>query len=348
MAQSDTRIEDTPTLLKQYISENEKKFLSKSEAIAEAVIVAIKEKILVVGDLLPTVNKAVDEFRVARKTVVRSYDILKKRGIIDSKERLGYIIISDNFKNKMKVMMLIQSFNPYMELFYNSVVDSLGSNAQVDVYFHHYNPQVFNAILRENIGKYGKYIITSFDHKTVRKELKKIPVRDLIVCSRDDWMPREALSFTQDFYNGTFEALKQASNEIAKYESIFLIFPKGKGHSTQIVKSFNAFCDSISITHQVIESCKEVDLKAGQAYVVIEDADMVKVLEASEKKGFTPGEQGGLLSFNDTSIKKVIRKGVSVISTDFRRLGQLAAEAILGKTKQSEILPINYIGRNSL
>lgn len=342
------KMKDNTTILKQYISENEKKYLSKSEAISEAVITSIKEKILAVGDLLPTVNKAVNEFGVARKTVVRSYDILKKRGIINSKERLGYMIISDNLKHKMKVMMLIQSFNAYMEQFYNSVVDNLGPEVQVDVYFHHYNPQVFNAVLRENIGKYWKYIITSFDDKTVQKEVKKIPVKDLIICSRDYWMPREALSFTQDFYGGTFEALNQASNEISKYKSIFLIFPKGRGHSTKIVKSFKAFCDSISITHQVIESAKEVDLKTGQAYMVIEDCDMVTILENCEKNGFTPGEQIGLLSYNDTPIKKVIRNGVSVISTDFIKLGQLAAEAILGKIKQSKILPIKFIVRNSL
>ena len=348
MTQSSIKSTDQIQYLKSFIADNSGNNLSKSELISEAVIAAVKNSILKIGDILPTVNNAVEVFGVARKTVVRAYNILKKRGIINSKERLGYIIVSDNLNHNLRVMMLIQSFNAYMEMFYSGVVENLGNDTFVDVYFHHYNPQVFKSILRDNIGKYNKYIITSFNEKSIKKDLKKVPVNDLIICSRDEYIPENILSFIQDFDSGTYNALKQASEKIKKYDSFYLIFPKGKGHPPTIIDSFNKFCEMISIEHQVIEKPSNVELKSGQAYFVIEDCDLVKILENTEQKGLILGGQIGLLSYNDTPIKKVIRNGMSVITTDFYEMGKKAAEAALGKIKKSENLPINYLERNSL
>ena len=49
-------------------------------------------------------------------------------------------------------------------------------------------------------------------------------------------------------------------------------------------------------------------------------------LEQCRAENFEPGVDVGFLSYNETPMKKFIYKGISVISTDFKKLGTKAAE----------------------
>ena len=53
-------------------------------------------KILKKGNLLPSVNRMVSELGFARKTIVKAYTDLKERGIVESKNRLGYFVANDD------------------------------------------------------------------------------------------------------------------------------------------------------------------------------------------------------------------------------------------------------------
>ena len=61
------------------------------------------------------------------------------------------------------------------------------------------------------------------------------------------------------------------------------------------------------------------------------------------------GEDVGIISYNDTELKDIIEGGITVISADFAKMGQLAADFVLqeGKSKQ-EIVPTEVILRSSL
>ncbi len=61
--------------------------LSKSERIIETVIESIKNSNILVGDALTSVNVAARDFGVARQTIVRAYEKLKKLGFVESRPR---------------------------------------------------------------------------------------------------------------------------------------------------------------------------------------------------------------------------------------------------------------------
>ncbi|MCH5686132.1 hypothetical protein LWM68_18865 [Niabella sp. W65] len=48
------------------------------------------------------------------------------------------------------------------EQLYRTLLDNLKNKADIDIYFHHHNYQVFEKLVKENIGKYTHYVIATF------------------------------------------------------------------------------------------------------------------------------------------------------------------------------------------
>ncbi len=61
---------------------------------------------------------------------------------------------------------------------------------------------------------------------------------------------------------------------------------------------------------------------------------------------FTIGKDIGVLSYNDTPLKDLL--GISVISTDFKAMGETTAQMILSNEKGVVKNPFNFIDRESM
>ncbi len=81
---------------------------------------------------------------------------------------------------------------------------------------------------------------------------------------------------------------------------------------------------------------------------MVDDHDLIYVIEQSKAKNFTLGKDVGVLSYNDTVVKRVLCDGITVISTDFTELGRRAAQYVRNPVKTHEIIPTRLIIRNSL
>jgi len=66
----------------------------KYQQIIAGIVEAISRKRLRVGDELPSINQVCHEFLLSRDTVVKAYEDLKKRGIIEAAHGKGYYIAS--------------------------------------------------------------------------------------------------------------------------------------------------------------------------------------------------------------------------------------------------------------
>ena len=84
--------------------------LSKHEQLVSGIINAIDDKIITEGSMLPSVNNMVRELGFASKTIVKAYKELKERGIVESKNRLGYFVINEDTDQTVKVALLIYAF----------------------------------------------------------------------------------------------------------------------------------------------------------------------------------------------------------------------------------------------
>ncbi|MEL6274878.1 MAG: winged helix-turn-helix domain-containing protein, partial [Bacteroidota bacterium] len=123
--------------------------LSKHQKIVQGVINCIDEKYLQEGNILPSVNKMVDQLGFARKTIVKAYAELKERGIIEARNRQGYFVASASTKQIARVMLLMYAFDFVQKDFYRAFKLAVGKNVQVDTLFHHNNPHVFRTLIME-------------------------------------------------------------------------------------------------------------------------------------------------------------------------------------------------------
>lgn len=148
---------------------------SKHDQFVQGIINSIDEKIVLRGDSLPSVNSMIAELGFARETVMKGYRDLISKGIVESKNRLGYFVANDNTKQELKVALLMYAFDTFQEQFYRSFKKELGDNVHLDVFFHHGNIDVFETMLSMIKGKFGMYVIAPIPHPRTKELLNTIP-----------------------------------------------------------------------------------------------------------------------------------------------------------------------------
>ena len=76
--------------------------------------------------------------------------------------------------------------------------------------------------------------------------------------------------------------------------------------------------------------------------------DLVILIEKILAAGLKVGKDVGVISYNETSLKKIILKGITTISTDFQMMGEKTAELILNQSTEHVAIPFYLTLRNSL
>lgn len=317
---------------------------TKIQQLVHSITEAISNGKLKVGEVLPSVNQLSSESGFSRDTVFKAYRILKKRSIIESAPQKGYYVSSESFK----VFMLLDDFSAFKEQLYNSFRQNLPESYSVDLWFHHYNPEVFHQLIQNSLGRYSLYVVMNIDNKGIDPILNKIDANKLLILDMGN--PGKNLNFLlQDFNEAVVNCLKKGLQAIQKYNEFILIYSEKKTpHPIETVDAFRRFCKSNQIKHRVFDKFDEKQLKSGQLFLVIKDSELVEIIRAGLKQGFQLGKDFGVISYNDTPMKEIVEGGITVISTDFRKMGELAAEFVKNKQKLQEILPTSLILRQSL
>ncbi len=320
---------------------------TKHEQIVNGVVNAIREGVLKNNSTLPSVNHAVKEIGVARKTIVKAYDELKQRGIIESRNRLGYFVINEKVPQQERVFLLLNAFNMYQEVLYTSMMNEVvGCNIRIDVFFHHTNPEVFINLLHSNKGRYSKYIISPFRNNEVEEYLKGYNFKNTLVIARDSYLQQAQNYVVQNFQENLYAALKEAYPDLKKYSRVALVFDPDKKHPEEIPDTVKRFCEQHHMNFIMMPKVERKEIVQGGCFFVIDDSQMLRIIELAEEKDLKPGSSTGILSYNDTPMKRFIKNGISVVSTDFKTMGKHAAEWILGNDTRV-VLPTSYIKRGS-
>lgn len=322
--------------------------LSKHEQLVDGIINAISSKEAILGDQLPSVNEMVKELGFARKTIVKAYTELKNRGIIESKNRLGYFITNADTNQEIKVALLMFAFHPFQEIFYNTFRESLGENIQVDVFFHHNNIEIFETILGNIKGHYGMYVVAPIPHNHIKTLLRDFPNDKLLLIDRYAQINRDTAHVTQEFEITTYEALKKLSNSIKKYEEMVLFFKHHSDYPIEVLRAFKKFIEDNNIKGCVEDKYVSNSIKKGRVYITIGDGDLWRILKDCKERDWTLGKEIGIFSSNDSPVKEIIFDGITTLSTDFRLMAKTAAEFVLQRKPVQKTIPTKLIMRKSL
>jgi DNA-binding LacI/PurR family transcriptional regulator len=111
---------------------------------------------------------------------------------------------------------------------------------------------------------------------------------------------------------------------------------------------FHKFCFENKFNFNVFDSIESSNPGKGDVFLVVSDHDLVDLLKISLKNNWKLGKDIGILSYDETPLKEILAGGISVISTDFRKMGIMAAEMIKNRIFQKMENPYIFLPRKSL
>ncbi|MDI1254938.1 MAG: GntR family transcriptional regulator [Flavobacterium sp.] len=310
--------------------------IPKYRQIILSIEKAIEAQHLRKGDKLPSVNKVCLEFTLSRDTVLLAYDELKKRGIIFAILGKGYYVKSTEVSIKQKIFLLFDELNIFKEDIYNSFLEHIGKDVQVDIFFHHFNIDTFRKMIGESNGNYTKYIVMPTNLVGAADLIKTLPVADVFILDQTNADLKSYPGVHQNFVKDIYDAMKKGQSRISQYEKLVMIFP-GFREPLGMKEGFLKFCADFNIAHEVITEFTIRDICKGEVYVIPNDRDLVRVIEKAKMQKLQLGTDFGIISYNETPLKKVVENGITTISTDFEAMGKIIAQMIRrGEKKQVE------------
>jgi DNA-binding LacI/PurR family transcriptional regulator len=151
----------------------------------------------------------------------------------------------------------------------------------------------------------------------------------------------------QNFVKDIYEGLLQGKYKLDKYEKLIMIFP-GFREPLGMKIGFENFCRNFDFDYEIITEFRNREINKGELYIIPSDRDLVRVIEKAKLQNLKLESDYGIISYNETPLKKVVENGITTISTNFEFMGKLLAQMILkGKKKQIENKSA-LITRNSL
>jgi DNA-binding transcriptional regulator YhcF (GntR family) len=316
----------------------------KFQQLIDVFINAINRGKIPEGSALPSVNKLIFETRLSRDTIVKAYNELKKRGIIEAIPNKGYYVKN----SRTRIFLFLDTYSPFKEGLYNAFRNELPEEYEIDLVFHHHNPRVFESLLINSVGKYSVYLIMCIDNPQVISNIEKLNPSRVLILDLKYYVDERYSNITQNFDQAFHSSLEQGKDHFRKYNSIFFIRPPASNHPGISEEAFMSFCKTNQFDGHIRHELRDSDMEKGNAYIVVSDSDLVRIIEFARSRGYEPGRDIGLVSCNDTPVKKIIENGITVISTDFAEMGRRAASFVKSREYVSEEIPTKLILRGSL
>ncbi len=340
-------------LLKDFCNIDTNKKTPKYIQIVEAITNAIKQGKFKKGDLVFSINELSDEYILSRDTVQKAYSLLRQKGVITAVKGKGFYINRTDINIPFRILLLFNKISNYKKQIYNAFVNTMGDKAVVDLKIHHFSTQLLEGLITESMNEYDYYVLMphfSEDADEIYTIIKKIPADQLIILDKD--LPHTYSKYAgvyQDFKNDIYNALENGLDLIRKYNKLILVFPKIIPYPKEITTGFRCFCNSHNLAYSIItEIEEETVINKKEAYIVIEEADLVTLIKSCQTKKLTIGKDIGIISYNDTLLKEILLDGITVISTDHQLMGETAAHLILENRKEKIKNPFTFIRRKSL
>ncbi|MBS0031869.1 GntR family transcriptional regulator [Chitinophaga sp. 22321] len=322
--------------------------LSKHEQFVQGIINSINAKTLSRGDLLPSVNQLIGELGFARETIAKGYKELVARGIVESKNRKGFFVSSDDTGQQLKVALLLYAFDTFQEAFYKTFRAHLGDNIHIDVFFHHNNIEIFEAIIGNVKGRYGMYVVAPIPHPKTADILKVIPMDKFLMVDRFEPLAAPCSYVVQEFGDTSYTAFAALSDTIQTFKEMIFYYRPATDTPIEILKAFKKFVKDYKIKGVIKTAYVPGTVEKGKVYYTINNTELWAILKDCVEKKLVPGTDVGILSHNDDVIKEIICDGITTYSTDFGLMGGKAAAFVLNREKIQEIVPTVLIRRKSL
>ncbi|RWY52489.1 GntR family transcriptional regulator [Mucilaginibacter gilvus] len=320
--------------------------------LANSVINALEAGVIKKDYLLPSINELSYQFDISRDTIHKSYRHLKKIGVVTSFPGKGYCISNLDFRQKLKIFLLFNKLSAHKKIIYDSLVAALGDDVAIDFYIYNNDFNLFKKLLQSAKEDYSHYVIIPHfieGGENANEVINAIPKDKLILLDKNiPGITGEYSVVYENFEKDIYNALYQARTQLSRYHTIKLVFPEQTYFPVEIISGFKRFCQQYAFNHEVISNISDASINKGEVFISLMEDDLVVLLERILEYKFKAGKDVGVISYNETPLKKVLLNGITTISTDFKYMGAVAASMILESTKRKTEVPFYYIRRASL
>lgn len=312
-------------------------------SIENAIIMGVIKK----GDQIPSINSIKNEHGLSRDTVLMAFNDLKNRGIIKSIVGKGYYVANEDVNITQKIFLLFDELNSFKEDLYNSFLANLSGDNQVDIFFHHFNYEVFSKLINDNIGNYNHYVIMPANLKNTDHVIENLPKDKVYILDQTHEELSQYSSIYQNFEKDIYTSLSKGLDLIKNYKKLILVFDHNK-QPQGMLKGFNLFVENNNIKNEVINSINDRIPLSGDVYIIPDDKTLLKVIKKLKNENLQVAKDVGIISYNDTLLKEIVEGGITTISTDFTKMGASLAHMIMNKQHINIENPNDLILRNSL
>ncbi len=321
--------------------------------IAHSVTKAIKQGKIKRGDRILSINELSNEFLLSRDTVQKAYDILEKDKIIHAVRGKGFYINRTDIALSYRVLLVFNKLSSYKKMIYDGFMNTMANKGTVDLKIHHSSARLLEDIINASLGEYDYYLVMPhfYDQpEKIAEILKTVPAEKLILLDKEvAGRFEDTTAVYQDFENDIVEALETALCCLHKYDTLIYVNSCLIPKPAEIATGFRRFCHQYQFSHKVVgEITPGYDVRPGQAYVVVEDTDLINLIKSIQQKGLTLGKDIGIISYNETPLMEVLMNGISTISTDHYQMGKTAAELVLSQRSARIKNQFTFIKRASL
>lgn len=325
----------------------------KYQQLADSVIIGVQNKRFKKGDILPSINEFSTYLEISRDTVEKAYKYLKNRGIISSTPGKGYFIAINEVKQGIKIAFLLNKLSEHKKIVYDSFAHEMGECSALDLFVYNSDISYLKSLLPNLTKTYDYYVI--FPHfregsdKAAEIINKYIPSEKLLLLSK--FIPDINGDFPAVFENhenDIYISLKEALESLKKYKKLKLVFPDHSDYPKAIIKGFYKFCQEYEFDHKLVSDLNKEKTSSKTCYINLAERDLVVLIEKTIQNKLVVGKDVGLISYNETPLKKFILNGITTISTDFEYMGRAAANLIKNRSKEHVEVPFHLIIRDSI
>jgi DNA-binding transcriptional regulator YhcF (GntR family) len=320
--------------------------------VRDSIVSALECGKLKKGDVLPSINDLSYILDISRDTTEKGYRYLKNTGFINSVPGKGYYISNSDFKKNIRICLLFNKLSAHKKIIYDAFVDALGERAFIDFYIYNNEYSIFKKLLDVNKNDYSNYVIIPHfldGGQDALEIINRIPKEKLVLLDKKvDGVYGEYASVYENFEKDIYDALKKVKDRLYKYQTIKVVFPWKSYYPKEILKGIKLFCNQYEFNFVVVNNVEIEPICKGDLFINVMEDDLSYLLQKVLDLGLQIGMDVGIISYNETPLKKFILNGITTVSTDFKMMGYMAAEAVLSNSSDKYEVPFNIVVRDSL
>lgn len=331
---------------------DEQSITPKYVQIVNTILAAVKHGNIGKDYHMPSINDLSYELNVARDTAEKAYRQLKQMGVLASVPGKGYFISGTDIQQDIRVMLIFNKLSAHKKIIYDSFVHTLGNQAAVDFYVYNNNYALFSKLIRDRKKGYSHFVI--IPHFTEGGDnafevINEITEGQLVLLDKlINGVSRPYAAVYENFSKDIYNALQQANERLSKYDTLKLIFPENAYFPTEIISGFEHFCRDYAFNYRLVDDIAREEINRGEVYINLMEDDLVHLLEKVQDKQLMPGKDIGIISYNETPWKRFILNGITTISTDFKKMGEMAAHMVTDNGHLQQEVPFALTLRDSL